>query len=177
MYRVTFLLVLVFSPCLAPPVAGQQEQNGGKASAEFYLGYYVPEDFNDEFMDLTLGIRGGMDFRDGWGWEGSLGRFETTVEAVDFEALFLDLSLLYEVNPADRVVFQVFGGIGYAGATAEFGGVSEDDSSLTVNAGLALKVYASERVYVRPDVRGRWFEDCDESCFEWEFTLAVGFRF
>ena len=177
MCRVTFLLVLLFSSVLVPPVAGQQEQSGGMASVEFYFGYYVPEDFSDELMDQTFGIRGGTDFRDRWAWEGSLGRFETTVGAVDLEALLLDLSLLYQINPPDRVAFQVFGGIGYMGATAEIGGVSEKDSSFTVNAGFTLKAYATERFYIRPDVRGRWVEACDESCFEWEFTLAVGFRF
>jgi len=174
---VLFLSALALITVSLPSPARAQQSRDPRASTEFYLGLYVPEGLGDDLTDFTFGIRGGMDFSDGWGWEGSLGSYAASSRGVDLEATFLDLSVTYRVNPGRRAAFHVFGGIGYADATAESFGLGADAASVTAHGGLALKGFVTPRVYLRPDVRIRWFEDCDESCYEWEATLAVGFRF
>ncbi len=146
-----------------------------EGSFEVYLGYYFPDEEGvDE--DLTYGIRLGHRLSDRFGLEGTLGRYETEVFFVDVEAIFADLSLVFFTNPGSTAEFLIFGGPGWAFLEAEAGSMEATEDSLTAHLGVGLKIALGERTYLRPDVRGRWFEEGEDD-LDLEVSLALGFRF
>ncbi len=146
-----------------------------EGSFEVYLGYYFPEEEGvDE--DLTYGIRFGHRFSDNFGLEATLGRYETEVFFVDIEAIFADLSLVFFTNPGAKAEFLIFGGPGWAFLEANAGFMEATDDSLTVHLGAGLKIALGEKTYLRPDVRGRWFEEGEDE-IDLEVSLGLGFRF
>ncbi len=146
-----------------------------EGSFEVYAGLYYPDDeVIDE--DLTYGIRLGHRFSDHLGLEATLGRYETEVFFVDVEAIFVDLSLVFCTNPGDNAEFLIFGGPGWAFLEADAGFMEATDDSLTAHLGAGLKIALGEKIYLRPDVRGRWFEEGDGG-IDLEVSLGLGFRF
>ena len=166
-WTVLTLAVLVMSLGSGPAVA--------EGNFELYLGYYFPDDdVIDE--DLTYGIRLGHRFSDRFGLQGTLGRYETEIDFIDLELIFADLSLVFFTNPGQQTEFLIYGGPGWAFVEAEAGFVEVSDDSLTVHLGAGLVIELGEKLYLRPDVRARWFEEGDDE-IDLELTLGLGFRF
>ena len=146
-----------------------------EGSFEVYAGLYYPDDgILDE--DLTYGIRLGHRFSDHLGLEATLGRYETEVSFVDVEAIFVDLSLVYCTNPGASAELLIFGGPGWAFLEADAGFMQATDDSLTAHLGTGLKIALGATTYLRPDVRGRWYEEGGDE-IDFEVSLGLGFRF
>ncbi len=114
---------------------------------------------------------------------------------VDVELIFLDLSAAWHHDAGKHGQIALFFGPGYLFANADlnvnlggfggFGGLGEvDDSQLSSSAsedsftfhlGAAYKARISERLYLRPDIRGRWIEAGGGDGLDVEASLALGF--
>lgn len=164
--------------------AAPAQAQAGSGSFELYAGYYSP-DSNILDDDVTYGVRAGYRLSDAFAVEGSVGRYEDSQDIlglaqVDFELTLVDASAVWYLNPGSSSEFFIFGGPGwaFADASADFLGVpldSASDDTLTLHAGLGLNLGLTERVYLRPEARARWFDDSDDAV-DVEASLALGFN-
>jgi len=109
----------------------------------------------------------------------------TTVE-FDTDVLFIDLSVGYVFRPDKRVNIALGGGIGGAFSSTD-GSFSSpavrgffddfDESSLTLSVVVGPVFHLSDRIYLKPLVRARWFENRDDDETDLETTLALGYKF
>lgn len=147
-----------------------------QGSFELYLGSYFPEG-EEVDEDLTYGIRAGSRFSDRFGLQGTLGRYETEIDFIDLETTFADLSLVWFTNPGHRAEFSIYGGPGWAFLKAEADSLeASDGDSLTAHFGAGLNIPLSDRFFLRPEVRARWFEEGGNE-IDVEATLACGIKF
>lgn len=157
---------------LAPPAASAQ---AGTGAFELYGGYYFPdEDLLDD--DLTYGIRGTYRWTDALAFEATVGRYEEDLGfGVDFELTLVDFSTAWTLNPGSPTEFAFFAGPGWAflDVSAPFG-LSASDDTFTVHAGVDLQIPLSDRIYLRPDARARYFEQSED--VDLEASVAIGFR-
>lgn len=163
--------------------AAPAQAQAGTGSFELYAGYYFPDsDVLDD--DVTYGVRGGYRLSDSFGIQGSVGRYEDSenilgLANVNLELTLVDASAVWYFNPGSSSEFFVFGGPGWAFAdvNADFLGIPLDsvsDDTFTLHAGLGLNIGLTDRIYLRPDVRARWFDDSNDEV-DLEASLAVGF--
>lgn len=163
-------------------VAAAAQPGGG--ALEVYAGAYSPD--NEALDDgATYGARATYRWSDSVLFELTLGRYEDDddipgVASFDFELTLLDLSAARIFNPGSRTELSVFGGPGWAFADATArsgptGTISRSSDSLTLNFGGGLRISLSDRVYLRPDVRARYFEESET--VDLEASIGVGFRF
>lgn len=156
----------------------------GTGAFELYAGYYFPD--NDVLdNDLTYGIRGTYHWTDAVASELSVGRYEQSfdflgVAGIDYELILVDLSTAWTFNPGSKAEFAIFAGPGwaFADASAHAFGVSVasvSDDSFTAHVGADLQIALSDRVYLRPDVRARWFEQGGD--IDYEASIGLGIRF
>jgi hypothetical protein len=178
-----FLAVAAGASCLlvlAPTPAGAQ---AGTGAFELYGGYYFPEnDVLDD--DVTYGLRGTYRWTDAVAFELSVGRYETErgfagVARLDYELILVDLSAAWTFNPGSPAEIAIFGGPGWAFADASaravgVGALSASDDSFTLHFGVDLQISLSDRVYLRPDVRARYFDDSED--VDLEASIGIGFR-
>jgi hypothetical protein len=137
------------------------------ASLELFVGEFAPE---EDYGDLTYGVRGGYRISDHFGLEASLG-FGELADSVDFT--LLDLSAkAYLGSSTGKSQFFLFAGPGWAWLDATSLGKAD---SFSVHAGVGLDLRLGERLYIRPDARIRWFEDGGGT--DLEASLAIGFSF
>lgn len=151
---------------LPAPAAAQ----AGTGAFELYAGYYFPSG-NAVDDDLTYGIRGTYRWTDAVASELSVGRFDQSVSGNDFTLTLVDLSTAWTLNPGSKAEFALFAGPGWAFVDAT--GVSND--SFTLHVGADLQIALSDRVYLRPDVRARWFEVGDND-LDYEASIGLGIR-
>lgn len=167
---------------------------------EIYGGYYSPDD--GMFQEgLTYGLRGDWPIRDEWSLGLTVGRWEDSETVrfggiqippfppiggfeVEFEIALtvVDVSIVKDVGSGG---WFVYGGPGWAFAEAEAeirglgipGGFDVGDSaredSFTFHLGFGGRFPLGERMYWRPDLRGRWFTEGGSSS-DLEASVALG---
>ncbi len=146
---------------------------------ELFGGTYSPDtDVVDD--DWTYGVRGGIQIAKPCGIMLSLGQAKLPVPDVPIEVdlTTVDLSVLWTPNPGNRAEFFLLGGVGWGFFEADVGSESFSDDSFTLNGGLSVIFHPSQKrkVYLRPEVKARWFDERDGEV-DWEATLALGFFF
>lgn len=167
---------------------------------ELYGGYFSPHD--DLFDEgLTYGLRGSWPVRETWSAEVSVGRWSDSHRetfggiqfpglprlggiTVDFDLALtmVDLSLGKQIGESG---WRAFGGAGwgFAEADAKVTGIglpgqldltsTGREDSLSLHLGLAGRFPLGEKLYLRPDVRARWFTE-GSSGADLEATVALG---
>lgn len=189
----TIALAVAFAASLNPARA---EITGGSGEIEIYAGWYWPDDGPGISLDdLTFGVRGGINFTPAFGlligagyWEGSEGVTLATVPPASFKAKAEqwhgDISLVWNINPDSRSVFQFFGGPGYAetdvtnwalvGGAAVKGTASK--GTWTGHAGFGVRIACTDTFYIRPEGRVRYFDDVPGGNGErWDYEASIGF--
>ena len=167
--RLPLLLTLV---ALLPAAAWAQNRTG---RFEVYGGIYVPDDVANK---PTYGLRGGAKLTDLLGIEGSLGRIGFHEGSYKFDVTLADISLKAYLASGDRADFFLFAGPGWAYVQAKSSGNTLGRvDTFTAHAGAGVDLHISDRLYVRPDLRGRWFQKNHSNKLDWEGTLALGFNF
>jgi opacity protein-like surface antigen len=149
------------------PRASAQEPNLG-ASIDIF-GARVDTIQSSEGHANSYGLRGGYRFNGVWALEGS-------AEHIDegFTNWFVDLSA--KAYFIDTKHFEIYGlaGPGLFRVSA-FG---ESDSQTTVHAGLGAEIGLTDRLYLRPEVRGRWGTDgLKFNNGVVSYSLGIGWRF
>jgi hypothetical protein len=180
----TIILAGLAGPSEAAPTdSDPAAADPGAGAFEVYGGTYNPE---NEFLDndLTFGVRGTYRWRDAAAFELSVGRYEDDkdfagVASLDFSATLVDASVAWTFNPGSRAELAVFGGPGWAfvDAKARALGVwslAASNDTFTLHLGADVRISLSDRVYLRPDVRARYFEESED--VDLEASIAVGFR-
>ena len=154
------------------------EVTRGTGLAEVYAGWYFPDESpsGPGLDDFTYGVRFGYNFADRWGFAATIGRFETNVNELDLELeqVFVDLGVEWNINADGRYVWVMSMGPGWSFAEATTDGVSIDADSLSLHLGIGMKMRMTDRFYVRPEVRLRWYEEDPEDDIEFEITVALG---
>lgn len=169
-------LLLGLALLLLPPAAAWAAPSDHAETGHFELfaGRYAPEEssINEE---TVYGLRSGYRLSDRLGLEGSLGYVGFSESIFDGDFFIVDASLKLYLNPGGKAEWYLIGGPGWAfiDVDASGAGLIEEDS-FTLHAGLGVDIDLSERVYLRPEVRARWYELVDGT--DLEATLALGFR-
>lgn len=145
----------------------------------------------DSSFVLRLGwkspeTRWGMDFQFGID-DGTISGLELggLPLEVDLELEPLDLSLAYFPIMNRRFQLMVLFGPGWSWVSAKAKIPVDDennisiierfgDDSFTVNLGLAARIYFTDKVYLRLDGRGRWYENRDGDEIDNQVTAAIG---
>ncbi len=146
---------------------------------EAYGGTYHPQLLDNQF---TYGVRAGVKTSDHFGLEGSVGKLSTSFQfgpvKIKDDTTLVDLSLKAYLNPDGKARFFLFGGPGWAFSNVNALGTSlarSDSFSAHIGAGLDVKL--TDHFYIRPDVRGRWFQKSDTNGLDVQATIALGFSF
>jgi hypothetical protein len=161
---------------------------------EIYAGNYDPDpDILDD--DATFGLRLGHWFNKRVTLQGSLGFFKVDEEfsegetgaEIDADIILVDVSLGYLFR-SDKKRFRpvVFGGIGGSFASIDATVTTPnlialvddlDRDSLTLHAGFGPIFQVSERFYIRPSARFRWYENREDDEIDQELSLNFGWAF
>ena len=183
---VSLFLTLLFA--LPSPSAAQGLPAAEERHLEAFAGYYLTD--ADVFDDaLSLGGRAGYRWNR-FGLEGTLSRLESDIDLPrqtgELEVLAVDLSVNLYLNPGSRYEWSIFAGPGWElldsstrftrfdGEVREF---SSSDDTFTVHVGVALRFALGERLYLRPDLRVRGYDDDETTLYDVEGSLAVGYSF
>jgi hypothetical protein len=178
-------------------VAGSHAQaqvSEGQWMGEVFGGNYGPgpDDVLDD--ESTFGLRAVTMLTPKVALVGSIStvNFEDTVTDglttvnFDTDVLLVDFTAAYIIRPDKRVNIAFGGGIGgsFSSTDGTFTtpvviGFFDDfeESSFTLNAVVGPVIHLSQRVYLKPLMRVRWFENRDDDETDLESTLAVGFKF
>ena len=166
----------------------------GQWSGEIFGGNYGPgpDDVLDD--EGTFGLRVITMVSPRWAVVGSAStvNFEdtvmdgTTTVNFDTDVLLLDFSAGYVFFPDKRVSIALGAGIGgsfsstdgtFTSPTLQVVFEELDESSLTLNAAAGPVIQLSRRIYLKPLVRIRWFENREDDETDLESSLAFGFKF
>jgi len=151
--------------------ASRAEVAGKTGEVEIFGGEYFPGG-NSSANGPTFGVRGGWNFTDHFGFQGSLEHYSKTTSGVKLEAWWLDFPFEYHFNPHARAVFLASGGPGYVNLKASGSGLSASDGQWTLNAGFGAKIRIGKKFYVRPDARWHWYSDSSNNNTDYEATVA-----
>jgi hypothetical protein len=180
---------------VAPAASAAVADNTGEI--ELHAGWYFPDENIDESHDeLVYGVRFGYNLAEHFGMQLDLSHFETDFDVpapgfpglpagdYDYDQFMADLSFEWQINPDDRAVFQVYGGPGYAWTDVDGPGSfkADGDDFWSLHAGAGVQIGITDRFYVRPDVRARWFDTDgddnnafrDDTSVDWQGTVAIG---
>ena len=182
------MLILVAGP------HAHAQLSEGQWLGEVFGGNYAPgpDDVLDD--ESTFGLRAFnmLTPRLALGGSVSMVNFEDTVTdgsltvSFDTDVLLVDISAGYVLRADKRVAIALGGGVGgsFSSTDATFStplvrGFFEDfdESSFTVNVVAGPVFHLTKRIYLKPLVRMRWFENRDDDETDLESTLAVGFKF
>lgn len=173
------------------------------AEIELHAGWYFPDEQGNESLDdLVYGVRFGYNFVERFGMQLDISHFDTEDEFrfdpdgtggvapfnahFEYDQLMADISLEWQVNPDDMAVFQLYGGPGYVWSDSQISGPGfkgdGDFNTWSLHAGVGVQIGITDRFYIRPDARGRWFDADDDSSFDedeqdqidWEASVAIG---
>jgi opacity protein-like surface antigen len=163
----SFVVAMTALALVAAPASA--EISAGTGCVEGGAGYFFGDDASGTFLgkparaeienSIMAGVRGGVFFTENWGLEGQLAYspVEVTRSASalgsgtdDRGILFLDASAVYCLNPSGEKNVLVLGGIGYMQTRIEG---SNSQRSPTFHLGAATKLFRTENLYIRPDVR------------------------
>jgi hypothetical protein len=154
---------------------------------ELFAGYFFPEELDE---DLAFGLRFGQVGYGAWGWLAAASWFDVADsqgfagEDVDADIVHVDLSAVY--HPRTLPGLALFFGPGWASGNVDVPGSTEDlsDDAFTVHAGVGYEFDATDRFYLKPDLRARWYElegwgteGGRENQVTYEVALALGWRF
>ncbi|HSS79101.1 MAG TPA: outer membrane beta-barrel protein [Thermoanaerobaculia bacterium] len=156
------LFFFVVAPC-----ASAQEANPG-ASIDIFGGRVESIESSDGHSN-SYGVRGGYRFGRVWALEGSGEHLNE-----GFTNWFVDLSAKAYFVHANR--FEIYGLVGPGVLRVSAFGQSSDQAM--VHAGLGAQIGLGDRVYLRPEVRGRW--STDDVKFNdglVSYSLGLGWRF
>ena len=199
MHKLTLLCCFTLLLTLAPIAVPKAEAAAGQANFEIFVGEYFSDSPIDE--EPVIGVRGGYRFSDRFALQGSLSRVELVhpvISALGFDdnAIFFDVSAMWYVNPGRKAEVVLYGGPGVVGYEygAQFDSRDHTDGyrfrerqdseeSATLHAGAGVAIHLNDRIYLRPDVRARWYEGYssrdgfERSDTDFEATFAVGWKF
>jgi hypothetical protein len=151
----------LFSLAVAVPVSAQSEVRG--PSFDFF-GARVSGG-GDSLHTESYGVRGGFRFNNVWALEGSLSRSNGS-NSWDGDAAVKAYFL-----HADRFEMYTVASPGLIKASGE-------NPKLILHAGLGAEIGLTPRIYLRPEVRGRWLDQGlkgDNSRVD--YSLGLGWRF
>ncbi len=153
------LLSLVF----ASPASAQSEVRS--PSFDLFGAHAVSNGDGDRVHMDSYGVRGGYRFSNVWALEGSLYRSKDTDSwSGDFSAKAYFLH-------ANR--FEM-----YAVASPGLIKVSGENPQLILHAGLGAEIGLTSRLYLRPEVRGRWLDSgLNDGNSRVDYSLGLGWRF
>ena len=173
--------------CLAAsstPAVAQVE--GQTWEVELYLGYYDPSPSVLD-SDVVWGMRLGYNFSERLNLFGDFGRFDGSGESgdvsVDYDARTFDLNAGWHFTPEKKWATLLYGGIGWAFVDVDVDDATEPfpvklgDDSFTFNFGAAGKLRLKKMIYLRFDVRARWYTDREEDEIDTLATVAIGWTF
>lgn len=153
---------------------------------EVFAGYFFPEELDE---DLTYGLRFGGKGDNNWGWEVASSWFDVadsqgfSGQPVDADILHIDFSAIYYPGGND---FGILFGAGWATGEIDIPGSTQknSDDAFTINGGIGYDFNVTERFYLRPDVRFRWYElegfgpeGGTDNQLTYEAAFALGWRF
>jgi hypothetical protein len=133
---------------------------------ELFGGRVEPTDSDADFHTESYGLRGGYRFNNVWALEGTMARLNE-----DVDIGFVDLSAKAYFIDTNRFEIYVLGGAGVYNVEADY-------EKATLHVGIGAEIGLGQRVYLRPEVRGRWLADelkADEGLAE--YSLGLGWRF
>jgi outer membrane protein with beta-barrel domain len=166
---IPFLVVLAVS---IP--AGARAQSGA-SHFEIFGGEYRPQHLDDQ---LTYGIRASRQISGPISIELSVGRLEFQEHPGEVDSTLVDLSLKAYLTPAGKARYFLVAGPGRAFVHASViqpDVLSED--TFTTHVGAGVDLWLSDRLYLRPDVLGRWYKTSEGSNVDWQITFALGLAF
>jgi len=149
-------------------------------------------DFADD--GTTFGLRVSPSSGKRYGIEIAVGYLEGDLLSEDgsteldlgYEAVYLDVNETLFLNSAGKVrpVFTV--GVGWAWPSLDRDVPAEElgplyvqfeSDTFTVNSGFGLDFWLGKRVYMRPEVRAKWFEVRRRDDVDFAATVGLGFTF
>ena len=153
--------VALFSLAVVSPASAQSEVR----SPSFDFFGARTSGGSDSFHTESYGVRGGFRFNNVWALEGSLSRGNGSNSwdgDAAVKAYFLHASR-----------FEM-----YAVASPGLLKASGENPKLILHAGLGAEIGLTERVYLRPEVRGRWFDqEPKKDNGRVDYSLGLGWRF
>ena len=152
---------------------------------ELVAGYFLPEELDE---DLTYGLGFGGRVNENFGWNVRAMWFDVADSQgfggrdVDADLFNVDLSFVWYPTGGG---FSTFAGLGWTTADIRDLGPANakfSDDVFTFNAGVAYEAMLTERMYLKPDFRLRWYEleggrTDKKSQLNYEATVALGWRF
>ena len=112
----------------------------------------------------AAGLRGSVRYSDRWAVEGTLLRLNGDVWLGDF-------SVKQYTKARGRTAFYFVAGAGLL-SDSDF-----EEQVVMVHLGLGTEISLGQKVYLRPDVRGRWLAEDPSAGTIGDFSLGVGWRF
>lgn len=161
-FRITLAAVLMI--VLGSSAAHAQEENRG-FSLDLFGSYFTAEADGDTANEESWGLRGSHRFTNVWALEAAL----STIREEGVDAYFGDASLKAYLFHSNRVEGYLLGGAGILRV--------EDEDETTLHLGLGAEIALGERAYLRPEVRGRWFEEDVDAVTFMDYSLGFGLRF
>ena len=185
----------------APAVAQEQART---QSVEIFGGELFGDKLTDTPVsgrnprlndDALAGIRYNYNFTDMWGVQFSSGYFWSRASRVQggdnkLGVTTVDLDAVWNITPQFPLVAYVLAGAGYAWANLNSPIVGErngravvlsDSNGITANAGIGVKYYVSNNLYLDVLARYRYFDrlvrDSNQHLNTSETTLGIGWRF
>jgi hypothetical protein len=157
------LAAALFALAVASPASAQTDVRG--SFFDLFGARVQSTDSNDHFHTESYGARGGFRFNKVWALEGSLSRIN------DSDVWFGDVSAKAYFLRVNR--FEM-----YAVASPGLFKVSGENPELTLHAGIGAEIGLTERLYLRPEVRGRWLaKELDGDSGLLDYSLGIGWRF
>ena len=163
-YRLSSILTAaLFSLVAASSASAQSEMRG--SYFDLFGARVQSTDSSDHFHTESYGVRGGFRFNGVWALEGSASRIKDT------DVWFGDLS-------AKAYFLHAHGFEMYAVASPGLFRVSGENPQFTLHAGIGAEIGLGERVYLRPEVRGRWLaKELNGDSGLVDYSLGLGWRF
>jgi opacity protein-like surface antigen len=160
---------------------------------EIFYGYYAssPSILDN---DTVFGLRFGFNLSQQLNASAELSLLDSksnvdedgTTGTLNYDALALDLSIGWQFLPERLFTPIIFGGLGWVNVNADVNldtpdGVVDrtglNENSFSFNLGVAVKVSLTKGIYLRGDVRARYFEGRSSDAVDAEATLAFGLYF
>jgi opacity protein-like surface antigen len=192
-FRVRFLSAVCFALLTLLAVAPAAWAAGKEKEAEFWVGYYDPKpsslDSDTSFGGRTLmAVSPTVAFGMEVGYVSTRGDATSggTTGSVKWSSIFIDFISDFRLTHGKKVVPVFTLGLGTSIGNADtslsgpISGVSISDldtTSLSAQVGFGVKIDVSQKMFLRPAVRGRWFRARSEDDWDTEYLVGLGWRF
>ena len=156
--------VALLSLAAASPALAQDAETG--PTFELFGARIEPTDSDADFHTEAYGLRGGYRFSNVWALEAAVSRLDE-----DVDIWIGELSAKAYFVHANRFEMYALGGAGVYK-------VEDDYEKATLHLGIGAEIGLSQRLYLRPEARGRWLADelkADEGLLD--YSLGIGWRF